>query len=334
MHTHYRIRQWVMLVLISSCNPGQKLSQGDAPRGQAFQNPTETRTETQSVSVAESNAEAAIPMSDAPVTPAPEVPMDGEEEKMPVASEPVPIGGAYLTCRYPAGQAQGQDTYRMECEVAPVVEVNALIASAAFYKVDAAGNRTALTVLNQDLVNLKWTLQESAATLPQNRVQLVLSALGALSVTLNTTISGTLTLSRVASYWLGGEPNNTVLNNQDEDCVEFSNAAMKLSHQNTSGISSGALGRMNDIACTTRYNYLCRNISANANAAKWVISEAAGVFTASAQACGAGYAFGFPVSESEVREVIALVDRNSRAMNIWVNMSDRVKENEFTVRLP
>lgn len=334
MRTHSCIRLWLILVFMSSCNSGQKLSQGDAPRGHVFQKQTESQTETQSVTVIESNAEAAIPMSDAPVSPAPEVAMEEEEDRMPVASEPVPIGGAYLTCRYPVGQAQGQDTYRMECEVAPVAEVNALIASAAFYKVDGAGNRTPLTVLTQDLLNLKWTLQENAATLPQNRVQVVLGALGALSVTLNTTITEAVTLTRVASYWLGGEPNNTVLNNEDEDCVEFSNAAMKLSHQNTSGIATGALGRMNDIACSTRYNYLCRNISAGANTAKWVISQNSGPFTASAQACAAGYAFGFPVSESEVQEVIALVDRNSRAMNIWVNMSDRAKENEFTVRFP
>ncbi|HET9241691.1 MAG TPA: hypothetical protein VFO10_30770 [Oligoflexus sp.] len=36
-------------------------------------------------------------------------------------------------------------------------------------------------------------------------------------MTLNTTIAAPLTLTRVASYWLGGEPNNTVLNNVDED---------------------------------------------------------------------------------------------------------------------
>jgi hypothetical protein len=259
---------------------------------------------------------------------------EGEDEKVPVALEPVPIGGAYLTCRYSAGQAQGSETYRMECEVAPVVEVNALIASAAFYKVDAHGNRSPLTLVTQDLLTLKWTLQENAATLPQKRVQVVLSALGALSVTLNTTIASPLTLTRVASYWLGGEPNNTVLNNEDEDCVEFSNAAMKLSHQNTSGITTGALGRMNDIACSSLYNFLCRNISAGDAAAKWVISAETGTFAASAQACAGGYAFGFPLSENEVREVMALVDRSSRAMNIWVNMSDRAKENEFTVRYP
>jgi hypothetical protein len=253
-----------------------------------------------------------------------------EEERMPVALEPVPIGGAYLTCRYPAGQTQGSENYRMECEVAPAIEVNALIATASFFKVDAMGNRSPLTVLTQDLLGLKWTLQESAATLPHNRVQVDLSALGALSVTLSTTIASPLTLTRTASFWLGGEPNNTVLNNEDEDCVEFSNAAMKLSHQNTSGIATGALGRMNDIACSSRYSFLCRNISAGVNAAKWMISTSTGSFLQSAGACSTGYSFGFPLTEAEVREVSALVDRNNRAMNIWVNMSDRSKENEFS----
>jgi hypothetical protein len=334
MLKHFSVAPWLFIFLLS-CNPGAKLSQGDAPRGEAFDNQIPASAEAQSVSVTESNAEAVIPVLDVPAPTAPEAPMiEADDEKMPVALEPVPIGGAYLTCRYPAGQAQGSESYRMECDVAPAVEVNALIASAAFYKVDTAGKRTALTVLTQDLLTLKWTLQENAATVPQNRVQVVLSALGALSATLNTTIAEPLTLTRVASFWLGGEPNNTVLNNEDEDCVEFSNAAMKISHQNTSGIATGALGRMNDIACSTRYNFLCRNISAGDNAAKWVISAAAGTFAASAQACAAGYAFGFPLSENEVREVMTLVDRNSRAMNIWVNMSDRAKENEFAVRFP
>jgi hypothetical protein len=252
-----------------------------------------------------------------------------EEEKMPVALEPIPIGGAYLTCRYPPGQTQGSETYRMGCEVAPAIEVNALVATASFYKVDAMGNRSPLTILTQDLLGLNWTLQENAATLPYNRVQVELTALGALSVTLTTTISSPLTLTRVANFWLGGEPNNTVLNGEDEDCVEFSNAAMKLSHQNTSGIATGDLGRMNDIACSTRYSFLCRNISAGAGAAKWVMSVFSGSFLQSAQACAAGYAFGFPLTEAEVREVSTLVDRNNRAMNIWINMSDRNKENEF-----
>lgn len=334
MLKHSSFVPWLFILLLS-CNPGAKLSQGDAPRGQAFESKIAAPPMDQSsVSVTEANAEAAISVSDVPSTPVPEAPKEEDEEKMPVALEPVPIGGAYLTCRYPAGQAQGSETYRMECDVAPAVEVNALIASAAFYKVDAAGKRTALTVLSQDLLTLKWTLQENAATVPQNRVQVVLSALGALSVTLNTTIAAPLTLTRVASFWLGGEPNNTVLNNEDEDCVEFSNAAMKISHKNTSGLASGPLGRMKDIACSTRYNFLCRNISAGDAAAKWTLSAGTGTFAASAQACAVGYAFGFPLSESEVREVMALVDRNARALNIWVNMSDRTKENEFAVRFP
>jgi hypothetical protein len=319
-----------ILIFSSSCNPGAKLSQGETPQGAAYQSSADAEVplETQRVSTSESEAQVSVAEVSSAPTAEPEI---EEEEKTPVALEPVPIGGAYLTCRYPSGQTQGSETYRMECDVAPAVEVNALIASAAFFKVDTQGNRTPLTVLTQDLLNLKWTLQENAATLPQNRVQVVLSALGALSVTLNTTIAAPLTLARTASFWLGGEPNNTVLNNEDEDCVEFSNAAMKLSHQNTSGVATGALGRMNDIACSTRYNFLCRNISAGAAAAKWVLSERAGTFAQSAQACAAGYAFGFPLTETEVREVSNLVDRNNRAMNIWVNMSDRAKENDFAV---
>lgn len=333
MRKHHIPGLCLILAFSSSCNSGNKLRQGDINRGEAYSSDADAvasiESHTTSLPALETPAEVSV--ADAP--PAVADQDEGpalEEEKMPVALEPVPIGGAYLTCRYPAGQAQGSENYRMECDVAPAIEVNALIATAAFFKVDAMGNRNPLTILTQDLLGLKWTLQESAATLPHNRVQVDLSALGALSVTLSTTITSPLTLTRTASFWLGGEPNNTVLNNEDEDCVEFSNAAMKLSHQNTSGLASGALGRMNDIACSSRYSFLCRNINAGVDAAKWMISTSTGSFLQSAGACSTGYAFGFPLTEAEVREVSALVDRNNRAMNIWINMSDRSKENEFS----
>ncbi len=319
----------LILALVSSCNPGSKLKQGDIEKSEAYPSSADGEPIISSQTVAWPAAD--VPAEKAADEMPAEPEMKDEEQAGQVAAEPVPIGGAYLTCRYQTGQTQGAENYRMDCDISPVTEVKTLIAKAEFFKLDAQGNRTPLTLLNQDLLALKWTVQETAATLPYNRVQIVLSALNAISVSLTTTIATPLTLTRSAAFWLGGEPSNTVLANADEDCVEFSNAAMKISHQNTTGLVTGPLGRMNDIACSTRYNFLCRNTSAGATAAKWIVSNAEGAFADAARSCPQGYSFGLPVSEAEVREVNTMVDRTTQAMNIWVNMSDRTKENEFAV---
>ncbi|WP_141734155.1 hypothetical protein [Oligoflexus tunisiensis] len=321
----------LILAMLSSCDAGSKLNHGEVLKGDAAYShaDAEAALESQTVAVptSESSVAEAPPATSTPTEAVPEE----EEDANQTALEPIPIGGAYLTCRYQDGQMQGSETYKMDCLVTQPVEVSLLLATVQFHKVDPQGNRTPLTILSQDLLGLLWTVEEKAATVPHNRVQITLSALGALSVTLTTTITQPLALTRNPNFWLGGEPSNTPLNGVDEDCVEYSNAAMKISHQNTTGIATGALGRMNDIACNTRYNFLCRNLSAGANAAKWMISNNEGAFTAGANACPQGYAFGIPLSEAEVREVNTLVDRNNQAMNIWVNMSDRARENEFVV---
>jgi hypothetical protein len=267
--------------------------------------------------------EAAAP---APV-PELEPDFDEAENNNKTAVEPVPIGGAYLTCRYQNGQLQGSENYRMDCEVAPLKEVAVPIASAAFYKVDAQGNRSPLTLVTQDLLALKWTVQENIATMGLSQVQVVLNVPGLVSATLSTTVSSTFNLVQNITYWLGGEPNSL---NEEEDCVEFVPANGKISHQNFSGLTSGPLGRMNDIACAASYRFLCRNISAGAGAQKWTASANAGPFADGALACGQGYAFAFPLNSTEVREVISLVDRLD--IKVWVNMSDRLTEGAFAVK--
>jgi hypothetical protein len=321
----------LVLGLLSSCNADNKLNQGEVLKGEAGYSHADVRDPLGPQSTSVPTSESTIDTTVSEQAASAETIVEEEEESNQTALEPIPIGGAYLTCRYQSGQMQGSDAYKMDCLLAPALEISLLLATVEFHKVDALGNRTPLTILSQDLLGLVWTVEEKAATVPHNRVQITLNALGALSVTLTTTVGQPLTLARNANFWLGGEPSNTVLNNVDEDCVEFSNAAMKRSHQNTTGLVTGELGRMNDIMCTTRYNFLCRNMSAGADAVKWRISAQAGVFTDGANACPQGYRFGVPLSPAEVREVNSLVDQNNQPMNIWVNMNDRARENEFVV---
>jgi hypothetical protein len=164
-------------------------------------------------------------------------------------------------------------------------------------------------------------------TMAQSQVQVVLGVPGLLSATLTTNVSSTFNLVQNPRYWLGGEPNSL---NEEEDCVEFVPANGKISHQNFSGLTSGPLGRMNDIGCNTMYNALCRNISAGATAPKWVASATPVLFADAALACSQGYAFAFPLNDAEVREVISLADRLD--IKFWVNMSDRLTEGAFAIK--
>ncbi|HET9237431.1 MAG TPA: hypothetical protein VFO10_09280 [Oligoflexus sp.] len=301
-----------LLLSTIACNPGRRVMEGRS-----------STSETASTAASESTEQSV----DTTVLET------GESyNESTTASEPVSVGGAFLTCLYKNGQAQASASYQMDCDIGPVAEVSSAITQADFFKVDAKGVRTALTITMEDLANLKWTVSETTATLAFNRVEVVLSANNATSVSLTTTITAPLVITPVLSFWLGGEPNNQILSGTEgEDCVEFGNLAAKVDHQNRTGLVSGTYGRMNDIPCGARVSsFLCRSLSSG-SANPWLISTAKGVFAAAAEACPAGYSFGFPMSEKEVTEVSALIDGNNAVQNIWVNMSDRAEEGKFSI---
>lgn len=281
------------------------------------------------------NAKSEAPPSSATVDTAV---IEAEEEEsyfetQTIANEPVSVGGAFLTCRYNAAKPQGSASYQMDCDVGPLNEVKSTIVKANFFKLDAKGLRTNLAVLNEDLAGLKWTLQESSSTLAYDRVEVVLSANGSAAASLTTTISSPLILTAVTSFWLGGEPNNTLIGNPEgEDCVEFGNLATKIDHQFRTGLVAGTYGRMNDLGCAARSsNFLCRKLDSSSDAAKWVLSIFSGTFLESLGACPLGYAFSFPFDEVEVTEVSRLIDDNPAIQNIWVNINDRTEEGKFAV---
>lgn len=319
------------LALAGGCNSSQKLGQGAISKGEALSNGTEKVADanvSESHVVDSGSYDAPVVLADHPSAPAPSMEADEDESNNKTALEPVPIGGAYLTCRYQDGQKQGSESYRMECEVAPLLEVKAPISSALFYKVDAQGNRTALSIVTQELLSLKWVVEETAATMVLPRVQVVLSAPGLLSVALDAVVSSSMQLVQNTLYWLAGEPNNLTDN---EDCAEIVSSNGRIVHQDFTGLVSGPLGRINDNVCTLNNNFLCRNISAGANAAKWTASPRAGPFSSGATACAQGYAFGLPMTEAEVREVIQLVDRLD--LKLWVNLNDVASEGAFRTML-
>jgi len=299
---------WALVPVLFACNPGGKVLEG--------RNAT-SETASTAPAVDTSVLETEVSYSETQAT----------------ADEPVSVGGAFLTCGYNAAQPQGSASYQMGCDVGPLTEVKSTIVKADFFKLDAKGLRTSLSVIEEDLETLTWTIQEGSSTLSYDRVEVVLSAIGSTPTSLTTTIKSPLILTQVIAFWLGGEPNNLTLGNPEgEDCVEFGNLATKIDHQNRTGLVVGAYGRMNDIGCGARSsNFLCRKLDSSSNAAKWVLSTSTGTFLESAGVCPLGYAFGFPFNEAEVTEVSALIDGNSAIQNIWVNMNDRTEEGKFAV---
>jgi hypothetical protein len=254
-----------------------------------------------------------------------------ETEEESVALEPVAIGGAFLTCRYPDNQKQGEASYQMDCLLTPETPITVTSLTASFRKVDGQGQTYNLDVMQQNMGALSWVIAETPATLFFRTVEATISINGSAPTVFRTEITATMALQRVATYWLGGEPNNAAgPNGEDEDCAEYENLAGKNNHATVTGLSSGPLGRFNDTICTLNRNFLCKNIS-DKTRPKWAVSTGMGPFSASANACPQGYRFALPMGDVESQEVNALIDQRSEILKMWVPLSDRLKEGEFRI---
>jgi hypothetical protein len=255
---------------------------------------------------------------------------EGEEES--VALEPISIGGAFLTCRYPDNQRQGDTTYLMDCALTPETPIAVTSVSASFRKIDAQGQSFNLTVSSQNMAELRWVIAESTDTFFYRTVEATISVNGSAPTVFRAEINTPMTLQRVAAYWLGGEPNNEIgLNGEDEDCAEYENLAGKNNHAFVTGRTSGPLGRFNDTICSlTDRNYLCRNITDRVRP-KWVVSAGQGAFASHPTACPQGYRLGMPMDENEMREVNALIDMRPGILKMWVPLTDIQKEGEFRI---
>jgi hypothetical protein len=254
-----------------------------------------------------------------------------ESTEESIALEPTAIGGAFLTCRYPDNQKQGEATYQMDCVLTPPNPITVSSLTASFRKLDAQGQTYNLEVMQQNMAALSWTISETPATLFYRTVEATISINGSAPTVFRTEVTATMVLQRVATYWLGGEPNNAPgPNGEDEDCAEYENLAGKNNHANVTGLTSGPLGRFNDTICSLNRNFLCKNISDKIRP-KWAVSTGTGPFSASATACPQGYRFALPMGDAEGQEVNALIDQRTEILKMWVPLSDKDKEGEFRI---
>ncbi|WP_141734108.1 hypothetical protein [Oligoflexus tunisiensis] len=272
------------------------------------------------------------PTADSIATPAETPATITESEEDAVALEPIAIGGAFLACRYPDNQKQGEAAYRMDCTLTPEEPITVTSVSASFRKIDGQGQSYNLTVTSQNMAELSWVLSETPDTLFYRIVEATISVNGSAPTVFRAELNSTMTMQRVATYWLGGEPNNELgPNGEDEDCAEYENLAGKNNHASVTGLSSGPLGRFNDTICTlTDRNFLCKNITDRVRP-KWAVSAGQGPFSANVNACPQGYRFALPMSEAEMMEVNTLIDQRPGLLKMWVPLSDAVKEGDFRI---
>ncbi|MFW7378467.1 MAG: hypothetical protein ACOH5I_06665 [Oligoflexus sp.] len=261
---------------------------------------------------------------------------DTTDSELLTASEPVSIGGAFLTCRYPADQAQISEQFALTCKLNDVPEIEYAIVEAKFYKTDMSGVRHAMDIQEENLTDWSWNLIDRAATLHLKMIELDISFDGESLIKLNTRLeNSSLSLTVDNAFWLAGEPNNLIPNDPNgENCVEFRNIVGRNVHFQVTGLTSPPLGRFNDLPCQVSLRYLCRH-NLLSGETKWLISENAGTFDNYPNACPESYHFSLPLNNQEVLELIDLVDINPNIdVRVWVALHDQNVEGQFEYIVP
>jgi|GEM_PF-6970520 len=268
--------------------------------------------------------------SDAPLQI--EDPAPAPIEPPPMASEPIPVGGSFLTCRHLSGAKQGDTQYSLECFIEKLTLPEGAVIEGEFHKVNLRGDVYPLTVVEVSTQpQPRWVLSETSASVYVPAVEANIRINKDQKLVYKTEVRDPLPLQVVPGFWLGGEPNNAIgPMGADEDCIEYQNLAGKINHGIVSGMVTGPFGRMNDTICTLSRPFLCR-YAAKGVAPKWTVSTVVAPFEAYATACPADYRFALPVDEVEMLEVQALIDPRPEILKIWIPLQDKSKEGEFQV---
>jgi hypothetical protein len=251
-------------------------------------------------------------------------------------SEPISVGGAFLSCQYSANQDQSNPQWQVSCSLNDTDELNQIKeVKAEFYKVDPEGNRYSLQIEDFVREEFRWSLTENRLStyLPTIRAEISFDGSDKILFESEST-DQPRQLQVQTDYWLGGEPNNLLGNDPDgENCAEFGNAAYRLDHMDRTGLQSTEFGRLNDGSCALVRRYLCRR-SIPATAVKWQISDVAGTFNEHPTGCPDGYHFAMPLTDADLQEVMTLTDQIDGIFSLWVAFTDQTTEGEFELIFP
>lgn len=262
-----------------------------------------------------------------PLTPVPTV--EPMEEDGDTISEPVSIGGAFLTCAHDSQQLQNKSIdWVLTCRMADVDFKRAKV-NASFMKVDAKGGLLPLKILAQtsNVFGVSWTLSDGPNTMFINKLEASFSIEGSTPLNFATSVEKPISVALSPNYWLVNEPNDK---DGKEDCVEFVNEAERVKHADFNKLPQPLLGRFNDQDCAQSKRFLCRSVDSS-NANKWMISPSPESYDEYALACPSGYKFSLPMNDAEIAEVAALVDSNTNPYMVWVAMNDLLIEKNFTI---
>ncbi|MCX6129796.1 MAG: hypothetical protein NTX25_12150 [Proteobacteria bacterium] len=318
------IRTSIIASILISC--GQKNNFSSRVQSTAL-----TASNQELPSVHSDQAEPAANPSPAETPASPELPevTPQSREEHHVASEPVPIGGAYLSCLYKGPMVQYGADWLITCSLDGLAGIDLQSVQANFEKFEAAASPSPLEIASFDATNLVWTLKEKPDSLRLMSVRGFFKAANLENFELSTEVQPLATLSLKLKYWIAGEPNN---NGGIENCTEFVSASRMSRFDPTTRANSGPLARYNDVPCNLSNRFLCRKMTAPTGA-NWLLSTVQAPYAKGATACPTGYKFNMPYTEAEHREVMALLDAVTGLDSVWVPLDDLIKEGDFQLHL-
>lgn len=261
-------------------------------------------------------------------------PQADEEEKLKV-NEPVAVGGAFLTCNYPAEQDQADARTLLACQLQDLPEsLEIETVTAQFEKTDTQGQVHPLSILRHNRQDMSWLLVETRQTayLERLRAHITINDSEPFQFDFNT--AGVYSIAPNTTFWLAGEPNNEQSSSGNiENCTELRGLDLRNAHIEATGMDNGPLAALNDAPCDFPMNFLCRYTGDEPNVVEWLLSDRAAPFNEYATACPEGYIFGFPRGEVEMTAAIDLVDQNPDVRRTWVGLHDQNTEGLFEVIL-
>lgn len=330
----YFVTAFLTMACSEGLRPSKQLFQRAPHSGEA---PAATGHDLDPTTHADTVVQISNPAEGAKVSPSQEAP--SSETGIPTEpmddsdtiSEPVSIGGAFLTCAHDSLQAQNKSTdWMLTCKMSDV-DFKSSKVSASFMKIDAFGKGLPLKVISQSLnpLGMTWVLSDGPDTMFINKLEASIGINGNTPLNFGTEVEKPISLTLNRNYWLANEPNNNL---GEEDCVEFVNQAERVKHTEFYNLPQPPLGRLNDQNCSKSQRFLCRRIDSSLPT-KWMISPSSESYDEYALACPAGYKFSLPMNDAEVAEVAALVDVENQPYMLWVAMTDIMLEGTFSIIL-
>ena len=249
-------------------------------------------------------------------------------------SEPISVGGAFLSCSLPAEQEQVGSSWQLGCQLNETDELkDSESVSADFTWVDAEGTRHPMVIESFEQDTFQWALLADRIWRPAMVIEasIVFDDSSPIEFKADISLPERVNLELNLDFWLGGEPNNLTFGAQTgENCGEMGNSAYRLDHIERTSLASDQRARLNDAVCNLNKNALCRHSKSSTGELAWVLGDTQVSFEQALTACPQGYEFSMPLTENEWLAVSNLLDGVDGVYSVWIALDDRESEGIFT----